>query len=46
MYGRQITPSRLGKLEVFSEDEFKPTHSLMELVQKVMYDLKHMPFLG
>jgi hypothetical protein len=35
MYGRQITPYRLGKLEVLSEEEFKPTISWNELSQNL-----------
>lgn len=35
MYGRQITPYRLGKLQVFSEEEFKPTILWTELSQNL-----------
>jgi hypothetical protein len=36
MYGRQITPYRLGKLKVNSEEEFKPSCSWKELFQVLM----------
>jgi hypothetical protein len=35
MYGRQITPYRLGKLIVMSEDEFDPTNSWVGMVHRL-----------
>jgi len=35
MYGRQITPYRLGKLEVMSENEFSPATSWVAISQRL-----------
>lgn len=35
MYGRQITPNRLGRLQVISDDEFRSDYSYNELVNKL-----------
>lgn len=40
-YGRQITPSRLGRLQVTPDNEFKPSFSYIELKKKLAQSLIH-----
>jgi hypothetical protein len=35
MYGRQITPYRLGKLQVIADEDFKPDYSYAEMLSKL-----------